>query len=69
MPPVLPSITSPVDLRDLSIDQLEQLAGEMRQALCEVATTDTTPPFFGTTHHASRPSVDHVARGSPRSLD
>lgn len=41
MPPVLPSITSPVDLRDLSIDQLEQLAGEMRQALCEVATTRT----------------------------
>jgi 1-deoxy-D-xylulose-5-phosphate synthase len=42
MPPtILPSITSPVDLHDLSIEQLEQLAAEMRQALCEVATTRT----------------------------
>ncbi len=41
MPFILPTITSPVDLRDLSIEQLEQLASEMRQALCEVATTRT----------------------------
>ncbi len=41
MPTILPSITSPADLRGLSIEQLEQLAGEMRQALCEVATTRT----------------------------
>lgn len=38
---LLPSITSPADLRDLSIEQLESLASEMRQALCEVATTRT----------------------------
>ena len=41
MTPLLPSITSPTDLRGLSIDQLEGLASEMRQALCEVATTRT----------------------------
>ena len=41
MPQILPSITSPLDLRGLSVEQLEQLAGEMRQALCEVATTRT----------------------------
>jgi 1-deoxy-D-xylulose-5-phosphate synthase len=41
MPTILPSIASPADLRDLSIEQLEQLAGEMRQALCEVAATRT----------------------------
>ncbi len=41
MTPLLPSITSPTDLRGLSIDQLESLASEMRQALCEVATTRT----------------------------
>jgi len=41
MPQILPSITSPLDLRSLSVEQLEQLAGEMRQALCEVATTRT----------------------------
>ncbi len=38
---LLPSITSPADLRGLSIEQLESLATEMRQALCEVATTRT----------------------------
>jgi 1-deoxy-D-xylulose-5-phosphate synthase len=38
---LLPSITSPADLRGLSIDELESLASEMRRALCEVATTRT----------------------------
>jgi 1-deoxy-D-xylulose-5-phosphate synthase len=38
---LLPSITSPADLHGLSIEQLESLASEMRQALCEVATTRT----------------------------
>jgi 1-deoxy-D-xylulose-5-phosphate synthase len=38
---LLPSITSPADLRGLSVEQLESLASEMRQALCEVATTRT----------------------------
>jgi 1-deoxy-D-xylulose-5-phosphate synthase len=38
---LLPSITSPADLRGFSIEQLESLASEMRQALCEVATTRT----------------------------
>ncbi|MFM8284224.1 MAG: 1-deoxy-D-xylulose-5-phosphate synthase [Planctomycetaceae bacterium] len=38
---LLPSILSPKDLAELSIEQLEQLAGEMRRSLCEVATTRT----------------------------
>ncbi|MBM3954414.1 MAG: 1-deoxy-D-xylulose-5-phosphate synthase [Planctomycetes bacterium] len=38
---LLPSIMSPRDLADLSIEQLEQLAAEMRRSLCEVATTRT----------------------------
>jgi 1-deoxy-D-xylulose-5-phosphate synthase len=38
---LLPSIMSPRDLADLSNEQLEQLAGEMRRSLCEVATTRT----------------------------
>jgi 1-deoxy-D-xylulose-5-phosphate synthase len=40
-PTILPSITSPLDLRSLSPEELEQLAGEMRKALCEVAATRT----------------------------
>ena len=39
MADILPSIISPRDLRSLSMGQLEQLAAEMRRALCEVATT------------------------------
>ncbi|MFZ4731034.1 MAG: 1-deoxy-D-xylulose-5-phosphate synthase [Pirellulales bacterium] len=38
---ILPSIMSPRDLADLSVEQLEQLANEMRRSLCEVATTRT----------------------------
>ena len=41
MSDILPSILSPRDLQGLSTDQLEQLAGEMRRALCEVATSRT----------------------------
>ena len=41
MAAILPAILSPRDLRALSMEQLEQLAGEMRRALCEVATTRT----------------------------
>ncbi len=41
MADILPSILSPRDLRALSIEQLEQLATEMRRALCEVATSRT----------------------------
>lgn len=33
--PLLPSINSPADLKKLAIDQLPQLAGEMRQAICD----------------------------------
>ncbi len=40
-PTILPSISSPLDLRSLSPEELEQLAGEMRKALCEVAATRT----------------------------
>jgi 1-deoxy-D-xylulose-5-phosphate synthase len=38
---ILPSILSPRDLAGLSMVELEQLAGEMRRALCEVAATRT----------------------------
>ena len=41
MATILPSIMSPRDLQGLSTDQLEQLAVEMRKALCEVAASRT----------------------------
>ncbi|MEI6240336.1 MAG: 1-deoxy-D-xylulose-5-phosphate synthase [Planctomycetia bacterium] len=41
MTDILPSIISPRDLAGLSTEQLEQLAGEMRRALTEVAATRT----------------------------
>ena len=40
-PVILPAILSPQDLAGLSMDQLEQLAGEMRRALCEVVASRT----------------------------
>ena len=36
--PLLPTIDSPEDLRPLSLMQLEQVAAEMREALCNVVT-------------------------------
>ncbi len=41
MSDILPTIDTPLDLRNLSLPQLEQLAGEMRRALTEVAGTRT----------------------------
>ena len=41
MADILPSILSPHDLRQLSMEQLESLAAEMRRALCEVAASRT----------------------------
>ena len=41
MAAILPSIVSPRDLQGMSTDQLEQLAAEMRKALCEVAASRT----------------------------
>ena len=41
MSDILPTIDSPHDLQRLSPEQLEQLAGEMRRALTEVAGTRT----------------------------
>jgi len=41
MAAILPSIMSPHDLQGLSPEQLEQLAAEMRKALCEVAASRT----------------------------
>ena len=38
---IIPSIASPQDLHKLTPDQLEQLAAEMRKALCEVAASRT----------------------------
>ena len=40
MPDILPSILSPRDLAGLSIEQLEQLAGEMRRSLTEDVSTE-----------------------------
>ncbi len=39
--PILPTVASPDDLRGLSLLQLEQLAGEMREALCNVVADRT----------------------------
>jgi 1-deoxy-D-xylulose-5-phosphate synthase len=36
--PILPSIESPEDLRELSLLQLERLAGEMREVLCNLVS-------------------------------
>jgi 1-deoxy-D-xylulose-5-phosphate synthase len=41
MAEILPSILSPRDLQGLSMPQLEQIAAEMRRALCEVAASRT----------------------------
>ena len=41
MADILPTIMSPRDLQQLSTEQLEQLASEMRKAVCEVAATRT----------------------------
>ena len=41
MAAILPSILSPRDLQGLTPEQLEQLAAEMRKALCEVAASRT----------------------------
>ncbi len=41
MADILPSILTPRDLQPLSMEQLEQLATEMRRALCEVAASRT----------------------------
>lgn len=35
MPEILPTIGSPADVKRLDMDQLEQLAGEIRQAICD----------------------------------
>ena len=41
MSALLPTIVSPQDLQGLSLEQLESLAAEMRQALCQVAASRT----------------------------
>ena len=41
MAAILPTIMSPRDLQGLAPEQLEQLAAEMRKALCEVAASRT----------------------------
>ncbi len=41
MSAILPTIESPHDLQGLSIDQLNDLAAEMRQSLCQVAASRT----------------------------
>jgi len=39
MDPLLPTIESPQDLQSLSLPELEQLAQEMREALCNIASS------------------------------
>ena len=39
MEKLLPTIDSPADLKGLSLDQLEQLAAEMREALCNLLSS------------------------------
>src|SRR6202049_1458970 len=41
MPAILPTIESPRDLQKLSLAELNQLAGEMREALCNVVSHRT----------------------------
>jgi 1-deoxy-D-xylulose-5-phosphate synthase len=41
MAAILPSIMSPRDLQGLTLEELQQLASEMRKALCEVAASRT----------------------------
>src|SRR3979490_3079688 len=36
--PILPKIHSPQDLRELTLPQLERLAGEMREVLCNLVS-------------------------------
>jgi 1-deoxy-D-xylulose-5-phosphate synthase len=38
--PILPTVNSPADLWDLDVKQLEQLAGEVREAILEVVSTN-----------------------------
>jgi 1-deoxy-D-xylulose-5-phosphate synthase len=62
MAEILPSILSPRDLQGLSMPQLEQLAGEMRRALCEVATSRTA-------HFASNLGVVELCLALHRAFD
>jgi 1-deoxy-D-xylulose-5-phosphate synthase len=41
MDDILPTMTSPRQLAEMPVEQLEQLAAEMRKALCEVVTSRT----------------------------
>ena len=41
MPKLLPKIDSPEDLSELTLPQLEQLASEMREAICNVVSNRT----------------------------
>ena len=59
---ILPSIASPQDLHKLTPDQLEQLAAEMRKALCEVAASRTA-------HFASNLGVVELCMALHRVFD
>ena len=62
MSDILPTIDSPRDLQRLSMEQLEQLAGEMRRALTEVAGTRTA-------HFASNLGVVELCLALHRAFD
>jgi 1-deoxy-D-xylulose-5-phosphate synthase len=62
MTPILPTLTSPAQLRDLSFEQLYQLAREIRDALCE-------PLFERTVHFASNLGVVELCLALHRQFD
>lgn len=62
MSPILPSLTSPAELRAMSMEQLEQLAAEIREALCQ-------PLFERTVHFASNLGVVELCIALHRQFD
>ena len=64
-PPILPSLTGPAELRDLTAVQLEQLAGEIRDAI--IGTVATTGGHLGSSRGVVElPIALHRLLESPR---
>lgn len=62
MTPILPILKSPTELRDMSNEQLQQLAGEIREALCQ-------PLYDRTVHFASNLGVVELCIALHRQFD
>jgi 1-deoxy-D-xylulose-5-phosphate synthase len=60
--PLLPSIQSPADLRELTLPQLEKLAGEMREVLCNLVSCRSA-------HFASNLGVVELCLALHRTFD